>query len=98
ALAMQFARALHLGKLGLDLGETFLDQAPVGFELGLAGPAEKAEAAALALEMGPGPHQPAFLVGQMRMLDLQRTFAGACAPAKNFKDEAGAVEHLGVPG
>ena len=95
---MQFARALDLGKLGLDLGETLLDQAAVGFELGLAGPAEKAEAAALALEMGPGAHQPAFLIGQMRMLDLQRAFAGARAAAEDFQDQAGAVEHLGVPG
>ncbi len=95
---MQRARALDLDELAFDLGEPLFDDAAIGFELGLAGPAEEAEAAALALEMGPGSHQPAFLIGQMRMLDLQRAFAGARAPAENFQNEAGAVEHLGVPG
>ena len=95
---MELAGALDLVELGLDLGQPFLDQPPVGFELRLAGAAEKAEAAALALKMGPRAHQPAFLVGQMRMLDLQRAFARARAASEDFENEPGAVEHLGVPG
>ena len=95
---MQFAGALDLDKLGLDLGEPFLDHAPVGFELRFAGPAEKAEAAALAFEMGPRAHQPAFLIGQMRVFDLQRAFARARAPAENLQNKAGPVDDLGAPG
>ena len=32
------------------------------------------------------------------MLDLQRAFARARAPAEDFQNEPGAVEHLGAPG
>src|SRR6202023_3000058 len=69
-----------------------------GFELGLAGAAEKTKTSALTLKMGPRAHQPALLVGQMRMLDLQRTFARARPPAENFKDQTGTIQDLGVPG
>ena len=48
--------------------------------------------------MGPGPNQTAALVGQIGEFYLQRAFSRVSPPAENFQDQAGAVEHLGVPG
>src|SRR3981189_3040686 len=53
---MQGARARHVLELAPQLGDALADQAAVDFELAFAGPAEKTEAAALPLEMGPGTH------------------------------------------
>ncbi len=94
---MEFARAFDLAELCFDLGKTFLDHPPVRFELRFAGAAKKTEAAALPLEMGPGPDQTAFLIRQMCVLDLQRAFARTRTPAKDFEDQAGAIKHLGAP-
>ena len=57
-----------------DLLDAALDLPPVGFNLRLAGAAQKTEDAALAFKMGPGPNQTAFLVIQMGKFDLQAPF------------------------
>ena len=95
---MQLAGALDLVEFAFDALDAVFDHAPVGFELRLARPAEKAEAAALALKMGPGADQPAFLIIEMRVLDLQRAFARARAPAEDFQDQSGAIDDLRAPG
>ena len=47
--------------------------------------------------MGPGPHQPRALIGQRRQLDLQAALMGARPRAEDLQDQAGAVDHLGIP-
>src|SRR5512146_1409153 len=79
------------------MGDAVGDEPAVDFELAFAGAAEKAEAAALPLEMGPGTHQPRALIGQRRELDLQASLMGAGARAENLQDEAGAVDDLAFP-
>ena len=92
------AGALHLLQLALDLDDAFADQAAVGFDLGFAGTAEEAEAAALAFQVGPASDQARALIGQMRELDLQPAFPRVRALAEDFQDQRRAVEHLGRPG
>jgi len=94
---MQRAGAFHRRKLAFDLGKPLVDHAAVGLELGFAWPAEETKTTALALEVGPRTNQPAFLVSQMRMLDLQRAFACAGAAAKNLQDQPGAIQDLCIP-
>ena len=84
-------------ELALEAGDALADQPSVEFELALARPAEKAEPAALAFEMGPRPHQPRALIRQRRQLDLQAALMGLGARPEYFENEAGAVDHLGLP-
>ncbi len=98
ARAMQPSRRLHLFQFILQTRDAFADQAPVGLDLGLTRTAHEAEAAALALEVSPRPHQAAALIVQMRKFDLKRALLGLGASAENFEDQPGPVENLGIPG
>ncbi len=68
---MQPPRRLDFLDFILKTRDALADQPAIRFDLGFTGTAHEAEAAALALEMGPGPHQAAALIIQMRQFDLQ---------------------------
>ena len=95
---MQPPRRLDLFQFVFEAGDAIADQAAIRLDLGFAGAADEAEAAALALQMGPGPHQARALIVEMREFDLQRAFLGLGAAAEDFQDQPGAIENLGAPG
>ena len=53
AFTVQPARALHLFEIFLDAHHAFLNDTPIRFDLRFTRTTQKAEAAALAFEMGP---------------------------------------------
>src|SRR5438876_475232 len=65
--------------------------APIQLELRLPRAAGLAEAAALALEVRPAPHQPRRQVLEPGQLDLQLAFGGLRALREDLEDQLGAV-------
>ena len=95
--AVQFARAPHGLDVALQLDDAIADEPAIRLDLGFAGTAEEAEAAALPLEVGPGPHQARPLIGERGQFDLQRALLGPGTGAENLENQPGAVDYLGAP-
>src|SRR5215813_7484237 len=97
SLAMQSPRPSGGIELALQSGYALADDPPVHFELAFAWAAEKAETAALTLQMGPGAHETGSLISQRRQFDLQSALVGARPCAEYFQDQARPIDDLGSP-
>src|SRR5262249_61843449 len=95
--AMQRSRLHHAGEGPADALDALLDQPSVGLDLGLTGAAEEAEAAPLAVEVGPGRHEAALLIVEVRKFYLQSALTGQCPLAEDLQDQPSSVEHFAVP-
>src|SRR5471030_16196 len=82
---LQPARPAHVGQIALELDDALDEEAPVGLDLGLAGTTQKAEAAALALQVGPSANQAGALVVETSQLHLQAALAGARAAGEDLQ-------------
>ncbi len=95
---MKPPRPLDDGKLAPDRIDALADGAPVGFDLGLAWAAKKAETAPLALKVRPGSDEAAFLIGKPRQFDLQPALLAARPVGEDFQNQPRPIENLRVPG
>ena len=95
---VQLAGLHDLSQLPLQADDGVINRAPVGLDLGFAGTAHKAAAAALSFQVGPTADKPGFLIGQMRQINLQHPFAGARPFPENLQDQRRAIQHLKLPG
>src|SRR3989304_2967496 len=77
----------------LQLADLVTDDAPVGFELRLAG-APGPDAAAGAREVRPQPRQAGQLVLELGQLDLEAPLVGLSVLGEDVEDEAATIEHL----
>ncbi len=96
-LARGLALHQHLVEAVVEGLDAPRQQAAVGLELGLAGPAQ-ADAALLALEVRPTTHQSRRHVLELGEFDLQLAFEAARALREDVEDQAAAVEHAALEG
>ena len=84
--------ALHLDAIQAPIkhGHPLGEEPTVGLELGLAGSAQT-DTALLALQVGPSAHEPRGHVLELRKLDLQLAFEGACTLREDVENQARAI-------
>ena len=70
-------------------------KAPISLKLGFPWPAQ-ADAAFLALQVGPATHQTCGQMHQLRQFDLQLTRRGAGTLSKNIQNQTGPVDDPAV--
>eukprot|EP01035_Chromulina_nebulosa_P037930 gene37929-51222_t len=75
---MELAGPLHLVEFALEPQDLVLQLAAVGFDLGFAGAAEKAETAALTFEMGPAADKAATRPVRRRCISADPPNASMC--------------------
>ena len=95
--AVQLAGFHGLGQLRLDFVDPLVNGPPVGLDLRLTRPADKAQTAALTFQMRPGPHKSRSLIRQRRQLHLQHTLTCRGAVGEDLEDQPCAVEDLYLP-
>ena len=91
--ALRLVLLLDLLQARLHRLDALADHAPVELDLRLARAAAQADAAGLALEVRPAPHQARGLVLQPRQLDLQLALMALSARGEDVEDQRGAVGH-----
>ena len=84
---------LHFFQAAFQHLDFFLQQPAVGFQLGLARPAQADRTAALALEVGPAANQSRSHVLQLGEFDLQLAFERRCALREDVEDQTRAIDH-----
>ena len=89
--ALRRALARDVRQALLQHLDALAEQPAVGLELRFAGAAE-ADAALLALEVGPAADEPRQLMLDLRELDLQLAFGAARALREDVEDQRGAVD------
>ena len=90
-LALRAALALDLFEPLLHRLDALADHAAVEFDLRFARATAQADAAALALQVRPAPHQARRQVLQARQFDLQLALVALRARGEDVQNDAGAV-------
>lgn len=93
---MEAACAPNLIELLAQAPHPGTDHSPVGLDLRFARTAKKTESTALPFQVSPTADKATLLIIEMSEFHLQTAFRRCRALAKNFKNQAGAIDNLAL--